>query len=233
MDLTDREKDLLETLKEVFGSALSLYVPFIGPALAGYNKYKESIFKRNVEKMIKDLFQKLENIDNIKNLFSDEWLKTEEGRQFSNKVFDCVLDAQIEEKQELFVNTLINGIQNKNLTQLEKLKFIDILRQLSLLALNVLADIHPIYSKAGSSPLITKSNIVESLSKKYPDPYLIEAAVDELQAVGLFSHNIEYLKLSDGKYRSQRSYSEGNIAYTNFTSKFVKFILYDRTKKLR
>jgi len=32
----------------------------------------------------------------------------------------------MEDKQELFVNALINGVQDKETTSLEKLKFVDI-----------------------------------------------------------------------------------------------------------
>jgi len=38
------------------------------------------------------------------------------------KIFDSAFDTQMEDKQELFVNALINGVQDKETTSLEKLK---------------------------------------------------------------------------------------------------------------
>ena len=51
----------------------------------------------------------------------------------------------MEDKQELFINALINGVRDKETSNLEKLKFIDILRHLSLASLMILADMHSIF----------------------------------------------------------------------------------------
>ena len=50
-DNSEREEDLFEAFKQVAGSALAIYIPVVGPALAGYNAYKQSVFNRNVKKM--------------------------------------------------------------------------------------------------------------------------------------------------------------------------------------
>jgi hypothetical protein len=234
MDLTDRKRNLFEALKEIAKSTLTYYIPVIGPAIDGYNAYKESVFKRQVDKMLKYLNEKVETVENLKNLFSDEWLNTEEGRQFTNKVFDCIFDAQIEEKQELFINALINGITKKDLLDVAKLKFVDILRNLSLASLNILADIHNIYktrqdheSSISSSGLINKDELVKKLSNKY-HPYLIESCFYELKGVGLFSPTVGYTKTHNGKYIVRGYHAEGNELYTEFTQKFIEFILFEK-----
>jgi hypothetical protein len=232
MSLTDREKDGMEALSGVMKSALSL-IPALGQAIAGYDAYKQSMFKRHVEKIMRYLADK---VDSLEGLFSDEWVKTEEGKQFSNKVLDCALDAQMEEKQELFVNTLINGIRNKDISTLEKLKFVDMLRHLSLASLSVLADMHKIFSDRVRRPgkpghrmttdtpaLIDLEDVVRQLSSTY-HPYLIESSIEEMKSIGLFSPHLDYFKMPDGKYGTSGYYPQGNIAYTDFTSNFVEFI---------
>ena len=39
-----------------------------------------------------------------KKIVTNEYLQTEEGQQFARKVFDSAFDAQLEDKQELFIN---------------------------------------------------------------------------------------------------------------------------------
>lgn len=231
MELTDQEKDLAQALSGTAKSALAL-IPVLGQALAGYDAYKKSKFERQLLKLINYLNDKVENPSE---LLKDEWLKSEEGEQFCYKVFDAAMDAQLEDKQELFVNALINGIMNKNDKDLEKLKFTDMLRQMSRSALLILAEMHKIYSEqvelesedrkpsVSGSPLINVDGIVDKLSHIY-HPYLIESSIDEMKSIGLFSPNAIYRKNSYGKYLCTRSHSEGTYVYTEFSCRFVKFI---------
>ena len=135
MELSEREQDLIKTLSGITKSTLSL-VPGLGQAIAGWDAYKRSLFDRSIRKTIKYLAEK---VDNLENLFQHEWLQTEEGEQFARKVFDSAFDEQLEDKQELFINALINGTYDQDTPHLEKLKFVDMLRQLSRVALLVLA----------------------------------------------------------------------------------------------
>ena len=232
MEFTDREKDALQASSGTIKSALSL-VPGLAQAIAGLDAYNQSKFERNVQSMITYLNDK---VDNLGSICSDEWLETENGKLFSRKVVDSALDAQLEDKQELFFNALINGVRNRDISELEKLKFVDMLRQLSRASLEVLADMHKIYGDQASrpgrkqntsaSPHIDREKIVDKLSDRY-NPYLIESCVEELKAVGLFSPNIEYYRLPEGKYRRGNYLSEGNSVYTEFTYRFVEFITVD------
>ncbi len=96
--------------------------PAIGEALAGIDAYNKSKFERGLKEII-DLL--VEKDDDIEDLFSNEWLLTDDGKVFIHKAFDSALDSQIAEKRELFVNALINGVQNKQITNLENLKIIN------------------------------------------------------------------------------------------------------------
>jgi hypothetical protein len=98
MKLTDREKNLSEALSGTAKSALSL-VPVLGQAIAGWDAYKKSSFDRNIKNTISFLKNK---VDDFESLFSDDWVKSEEGQKFSRKVFDSAFDAQMEDKQELY-----------------------------------------------------------------------------------------------------------------------------------
>lgn len=111
MTTDDNFPDIIEGL---LGTSKSLVarVPGLGEAIAGWDAYNRSKFERNIKKIIVDLKDK---VDNLNEFFSDEWLNSEDGQQFCRKVFDSAFDAQMEDKQELFINALINGINDKQI----------------------------------------------------------------------------------------------------------------------
>jgi hypothetical protein len=229
MKLTDREKDALEALSGTAKSALSLF-PGLGQAIAGWDAYKRSSFERNLSKVISHLQDKVED---LKSFSSDEWIQSEEGQQFARKVFDSAFDAQMEDKQELFINALINGVLDKDISNLEKLKFVDILRHLSLAALMVLSDMHLLFKDRAKrpgkqdpalsgSPLVDSNKIAEELEYKY-HPYLVSASIYEMENQGLFSNIHEWRRTPDGRYASGTYFSDA-LSYTDFTFRFVEFI---------
>ena len=229
MKLTDREKDFSEALSGTAKSALSL-IPGLGQAIAGWDAYKRSSFDRNLKSTISYLKDK---VDDFESFFSDDWARSEEGQQFARKVFDSAFDAQMEDKQELFINALVNGIKDKETSNLEKLKFVDILRHLSLSSLMIIADMHLMLkskvkrpgrpgSTVDGSPLVDPSNIAQELSHKY-HPYLINASIYEMESQGLFSNIHEWRKATNGKYVSGTYFNDA-LSYTDFTFRFVEFI---------
>lgn len=229
MKLTDREKDLSEALSGIAKSALSL-IPGLGQAIAGWDAYNRSSFDRNLKKTISYLADK---VNDLGSFFSDDWIKSEDGQQFSRKVFASAFDTQMEDKQELFMNALVNGVQDKETSNLEKLKFVDILRHLSLASLMILADMHQMFKSKikgrghpgmliDGSPLVDPIKIAEKLSDKH-HPYLINASIYEMESQGLFSNIHEWRKGSDGKY-SSGTYCNDALSYTDFTFRFVEFI---------
>lgn len=229
MELTDREKDALEALSGTAKSALSL-IPGLGQAIAGWDAYKRSSFERNLRKVISHLQNKVEDLGPF---CSDEWIQSEEGQKFARKVFDSAFDAQMEDKQELFINALINGVRDKDISALEKSKFIDILRHLSLASLMILSDMHLIFkdrvkrpgrsdAALSGSSLVDPNKIAEELSHKY-HPYLVNASIYEMESQGLFSNIHEWRKMTDGKYGSG-TYFDDALSYTDFTFRFVEFI---------
>jgi hypothetical protein len=231
MELTDREQDLLQALSGTTKSALSL-IPGLGQAIAGYDAYMRNKFDRNVQKVIKHLNDK---VDDLSKLFKEEYLQSEEGKQFARKVFDCAFDEQLEDKQELFINALINGIEDQKTEHIEKLKFIDILRQLSRASLMILAKMHEMFvsqvrgpgrnfDSTSSFPLVDPNKIAEKLSDEVYTPYLINSAISEMESQGLFSSVGEWRKDYSGRYIVGGGFDSA-LSYTDFTARFVEFII--------
>jgi len=229
MDLTDREKDSVQALIGTAKSAASL-VPGLGQAIAGYDAYKKNSFDRQVQKVIQFLSEKVENLEEFS---KQEWLQTEDGQQFARKVCDCAFDAQLEDKQELFVNALVNGTTNQDCSNLEKLKFVDMIRHLSRASLIVLSEMHTMFAEQVHGPgrtpdpnlgfaQVDPTNIAEKLAEKY-DPYLVTSAISEMEGQGLFSRTGEWRKDATGRHHPGGGFSTA-ICYTDFAARFVEFI---------
>jgi hypothetical protein len=229
MKLTDREQDAVQALSGVVKSVLS-YVPALGQAIAGWDAYQGSRFERHVKSMLQLLTS---NVEDIEGLFSSEWLKTDDGQEFAWKVFDAALDSQLADKQELFVNALVHGIEDQKTQRLEKLKLIDMLRQMSRASLMVLAEMDQMFSgqvrgpgrspdPTTAFPQVDAGRIAESLGDRY-DPYLVTAAVAELEAQGLFSRTGEWRKDASGRYKPGGGFAT-EMCYTDFAARFVEFI---------
>lgn len=233
--MSDRKEDvsnaLIASVKSTFG-----LIPGVSQVLAGYDAYHQSVHDRNVKKMIAHLCDKVEDLEQF---IRQDWFKTEEGELFIRKTIDAAIDVQSEEKQELFVNVLINGPRS-NITIEQKTKFVDMLRQLSLASIQILAEMHTMFvsrtrrpgkqSDAGEGiPHINPRRIAEDLSGKYA-PYLTLSAIKELESHGLFSNIGEWHKVGD-KYRPGSGFST-DLAYTDFSASFAEFISSDQTKSL-
>jgi len=237
MELTAREKDLLAGLSATVKSTISI-VPGLGQAISGWDAYKRSAFDRSVQKVIELLSARIENLES---LFQDEYLQTEEGQQFSRKVFDSAFDSQLEDKQELFINAFANGVKNNAMAELEKLKFVDILRHLSRASLMVLAEMHSMFIKQvrgpgreyepiSAYPLVDPSSIAEKLSDKY-DPYLVTSSISEMESQGLFSRTGEWRQDPvTGKHMPGGGFAT-EMCYTDFAARFVEFIKTEPIKK--
>lgn len=74
----------------------------------------------------------------------------------------------------------------------------------------------------GPYPMVEPTDVAEKLSNKY-NPYLVTAAVYELQSHGLFSTTGEWLKLGDGTLRPGGGFQTA-LCYTDFAARFVEFI---------
>jgi len=238
VNLSEKGQDLLEGLK---GSAKALIsrVPGLGEAIAGWDAYKRSGFERNVVNVTKHLKAKIKNLEGF---FNQDYFKTEEGGQFVRKVFDAAFDNQLEEKQELFINALINGVNDKTTPELEKLKFVDMLRHLSKVSLMVLAEMHNTLigqvrgpqrnpDPISPFPLVDPTSLAEKLSDKY-DPYLVTSSISEMESQGLFSTTGEWRKNSTTGKSMPGGGFDTAMCYTDFAARFVEFIRFESVKEI-
>ncbi len=227
-ELTEKEKDLMGALKGTAKSALS-QIPVLGQVIAGWDAYNQSSFERNVKLLIEHLSQK---VNDFESFFRTDYFNTEEGQLFTRKVIDAALDSQLNDKQELFVNALVNAPNSKD-SELQKLKFVDMLRQLSRAALMVLAEMHKMFKTqvrgpgrdpdpTESFPLVDPTSIAQNLSTRY-EPYLVSSAISEMESQGLFSRTGEWRKDYSGRYMPNGGFAT-EMCYTDFAAKFVEFI---------
>lgn len=233
--MTDREEHLSRALVAMSKSALGV-IPGVSQALSGYDAYQRSIHDRNVEAILEQLCHKVENLEEFA---SQEWFKTEEGELFVRKTLDAAIDAQSEEKQQLFVNVLVNGPKTDFPIE-QKTKFVDMLRQLSLASIQVLAEMHSMFAsktrrpgkrmdETEAIPHIDPNKIAEALSDRYK-PYLVIAAIKELESHGLFSNVGEWRQVGD-RYKAGRGFAT-ELAYTDFSATFAEFISSEYTKNV-
>ncbi len=226
--LTETESDLLGALGGTFKSALSI-IPGLGQAIAGWDAYKQSSFERNVKTLLEHLSQKVEDFESFSN---ERYFQTEEGQLFTRKVIDAALDSQLIDKQELFANALVNAPASKN-EELQKLKFVDMLRHLSRASLLVLAEMHKTFlaqvrgpgrnpDPIQAFPLVDPTKIAQELSNIY-EPYLVNSAISEMESQGLFSRTGEWRKNHSGKYSPGGGFATA-MCYTDFAARFVEFI---------
>ncbi|HPD06218.1 MAG TPA: hypothetical protein PLJ75_13230, partial [Spirochaetota bacterium] len=141
-DILDDSDTDLEVMLGGMGKSLLSKFPIIGVLIEGYDSYKSYQNDRLIKKALKNLSDRIEEIEKI---CHDDWIKTQDGKIFVYKIMDCILDSQLEDKQEYFINTLINGINDKQLSTLDKYNFIDILRKLSKNSLIILSELYNLY----------------------------------------------------------------------------------------
>jgi len=229
------EDTIWDIIAGVSGSVLFAMqrLPGLGEGIAGIYAYKANQFKRQIKKMTDHLNAIDVEIKDLKQVFKSEWLQSEEGKTFCYKVLDCILDAQIEDKQQLFVNALINGITDDDLEYIQKLKFIDILRNIAYASLIVLAKMHDIYKDdvriegrqitGRPFPVIDRNDLAKKLGSDTLPPYLVISSIYEMESQGLFSNIGEWKKKSDGTFEPGGGFRD-ELTYTHFTSSFVEFI---------
>jgi hypothetical protein len=115
------------------------------------------------------------------------------------------------------------------------------LRQLSRVALNVLAEMHKMFidqvrgsgrnaDPISSFPLVNKEKVAEQLSQTY-NPYLVTSSISEMESQGLFSRTGEWKRDYTGRYMPGGGFST-EMCYTDFSARFVEFITIKENLKI-
>lgn len=127
------KKHVENIVAEMAIEAGASFIPGISGAISSY---KRTRFEKNMYKLIEELNQRLEEIDN--NLRN----KTEEQREDINKLFGFILDYVADEPQEKKIKYLVNGFVNitahESVTEDFVLTYYDTLNQLRLVDISVL-----------------------------------------------------------------------------------------------
>ncbi len=227
MRLEMTESEHTKAVVVAIAKSLAGKVPVLGEAIAGYDAYKQSTHERLIENFLAQLESRVEYLESSKSI---EWLNSDDGKLYVQKIVGAALDVQNEEKQQLFANALVNGVSTDSKIE-EKTKFIDMLRQLSLASIHVLAEMYNMYeprtrrpgreNMMSAPPQIDSVKIAEALSYLY-EPYVVVSCVKELESVGLF-HNIHTWNKVGDKYHPGPGFMN-EVAFTDYTARFCEFV---------
>ncbi len=207
---------------------LAKRLPIIAETIGGIEGYTRSLKEQSREQLLKYLFDKVSRLD----LEIEEKIKaysnSEAGKLFFSKAIESALNAEYGDKQEIFVNALLNGAQ-VNVLEDEKLRFIDLIRHLSRVALNVLSVVYEMYDRLlndrTSSPQIARREVVSAARERFQyTPELTDSALRELKNMGLFSNVLSWHNPNGAFISEGTTISEDAFAYTVYTRRFIKFI---------
>lgn len=211
----EKKKPLKAGISEGLIEAVKL-VPGLGILIEGVRKYHETIQEEQKKEFVSAISERLEVLEEA---FLKEWYDTPEGIETTKKIVATALNAEFSDKMEYFANALFNSPQD--FEQVERLKFIEILRNVSKPALIILEAESRLHKQRGayySAQVLIKDLVRETKL----DPFLVETCVTELYSLGVFSSTTDYSL--DGT--QSRMFSNGTPAFTEFTKKFIKFIEY-------
>ncbi len=224
-----RTNRLLAVKSGLWGAVKSFAkrVPLWGDLVEGLEKCQDSIKEQTRIQMLGHLENRINNLnDEFKNKLQ-EYFNTQEGQLFCIKIMETALNAEYMDKQEIFVNALFNA-SDRNVSEDEKLRFIDLIRHLSKVALNVLYAIYEKYDKQLESTIslpqiIIRDVVTETHQKFQYSPELTDSAVRELRNIGLFS-NVLYWNKSSSRISEGQYVNDTSFFYTLYTRRFIKFI---------
>jgi len=187
-------------------------MPGAGVFIETYRAYKEKLKDIQLSKFL-DYLEKsmLEN----KKIFEDNFYLTESGKLFTYKIFENATNYEYAEKTEYFINALINGRNNES--EMERLRFIDMIKNISKPSLLVLAQSIINYKDNNKNKIPSITEIASQLSL---DQFLVDSCIKELSSHGVFSNNIGF----GGPGNQVVSIVGGTVAITAFTIKFGEFI---------
>jgi hypothetical protein len=207
-----------------------VHAPLLKAALDGRDQYLDDIREQmrlvlleNLDKRITELEIKADHMEKIRKYFNGK------GKDFLYKTMTSALNAEYIEKQQIFIKALFNGVTT-DIEEDEKLHFIDLIRSLSKVDLNILSVVHKVYDKDIDNSLKTGEIEIDRITTlagrefQYP-PELIEASLRELRNKGLFSNIITWRKGPNNTFSPLRYTSENTFHYTHYTRRFVKFII--------
>lgn len=208
-----KSKAVFKGISEAVIQAIEL-VPGLASLIESVRAYQECIDDQQREIFIRELEKRVSHQEAT---FKDPWYQTVEGQEIVKKLAASALNAEYADKVEYFAKALLNA--SMDIGQDKKLKFIEILRQISKPALKVLAAEKQLHEERGRSwssqvelgPLVTKTSL---------EAHLVEACIKELYSLGVFSSATSFNKEGD----KSTGFETGTPAFVGFTDEFIRFI---------
>ena len=205
---------LKEAIKE---ASIELFkkIPGLSLLIEGARKYKE--YAENEQK--KELLILLEKrIIKLEKGFNEDLYNSNEAKIYLKKLISTALNPEYADKLEFFANMLINT--KMDYSQMERLKYVEMVRQLSKPALVVLDAANRLYKPASSSEpptSIVPNQIAEETGFNLT---FINVLISELYELGVFNPYV----VVPGKGIRNVSNREGIAAYTEYSERFSDFI---------
>jgi hypothetical protein len=201
-------------LKASVGEALIQLVeevPGLSSLIEGFRKYHEDIEDQQRRAFASELMARVHDLEQ-----HADWYSTPEGQEFVRKIIATSLNAEYADKLGFLANALANGPLLAN-DQARRLKFVEMIRQISRPALDVLA---LALGKQSSTGEVLPGVIAADMNW---DPALVDACISELHSLGALSSVTKWARTNDG-YRPDLAFGEGQSATTELTKQFAEFI---------
>lgn len=224
----DKKDAIFAATKGVLNS-FAKKIPIVEQLIDGLENYQNFIkeqMRTNLLCSLEDRIQRLETGDKEKLV---DYSRTPEGAAVLQKLIESSLNAEYKEKQEIFINAMLNAPKTDALED-EKMRFIDLIRSLSKVALHVLYAIYEEYDNSlddrmTSSQIATNEIVTKAYKMFKYSPELIESALRELKSCGLFSNITRWHKnSSSGSFSIAGHIANESVAYTVYSRQFVEFI---------
>lgn len=207
--MASKKKAMIAAGKEAAIEAVK-EIPFVGSLIEGVRAYRESIEEEQRTALVEAIQSRLDLLEKYA-----EWFKSDDGQEFVKKVVATGLNAEYADKLKYLANALTNGPTLEQ-QQAKRLKYVEMIRQLSKASLEVLATAiaHP----TGTGQVMP-GNLATALGWH---PSLVDSCVRELFAVGAFSSVASWY--TQGDIRPRQYFDEGIPAITDVTREFAAFI---------
>lgn len=191
---------------------LAELIPGVAIPIESVRAYRERIEEQQREEFIRRLEERVAKLEHV-----SEWYRSIDGEVFVKKVVATALNAEYADKIEYLANALVNG-PSLGANQARRLKFVEMIRQLSNPAIQVMV-----------AALRIRQNVDEvvvgEIARLLPgwDPGVIDACIKELYSVGAFSNITRWN--THGELRAMASFRDGVPSVTPFTREFSAFII--------
>ena len=209
MTKPDKKRALSEGGAEAAIELVKL-IPGAGALIEGVRKYHDSIEEQQRAAFVERLESRVSALEGNR-----EWYQSEEGELFVKKVVATALNAEYADKLDFLANALVSGPQVEG--QAMRLKMVEMIRQVSRTAIDVL--VAALNNPSGTGEVIS-ADIAKAMGWH---PALVDACVQELYALGAFSH-VTAWRDQGSHITSAQGFSRGTPALTDISRAFVEFV---------